>query len=68
MEELLHDSHTYAKGVFVIKESEDCFDQPENPLSLLNTEPKSLKHLEENQKRFEALEYFAGVGFDMRRD
>lgn len=40
------------------------FDQPANPLSCLNTEPRRTKHLEENQNRFELLEYFPGVGFD----
>lgn len=47
---------------------ENCFDQLQNPFSVLNTRFKRQKYFEGKWEIVEPVEYVLGVRFDMRRD
>lgn len=80
MEELVNDIHEQTREAVLSCTSseiqatdleekvENCFDQLENPFSVLNTAAKRQKFFEEKWEIVEPVEYVLGVRFDLRRD
>jgi len=76
MEELVGDVHAQARDAVLkcisseassqaLDKVEECFQQLENPFSLLNTEAKRQKHFENKWKIVEPVEYVLGVHYDV---
>lgn len=80
IEELVSDIHMQVReavlsctsseiqGTDLEKKVKNCFDQLENPFSVLNTGAKRQKFFEEKWEIVEPVEYVLGVRFDVRRD
>lgn len=79
MEELVKDVHVQAQDAILkclstvvteqtLDKVKDCFEQLENPFSLLNTETKRQRHFEKKIKIVEPVEHVLGVHYDLRKD
>ena len=79
MEELVNDIHSQARdavlnctseiqGTDFEKKLDSCFEQLQNPFSVLNTGAKRQKFFKEKWEIVEPVEYVLGVRFDVCRD
>jgi len=79
MEELVNNIHSQTRdsvlnctsemqGTDFEKKLDSCFEQLQNPFSVLNTRAKRQKYFKEKWEIVEPVEYVLGVRFDVRRD